>query len=135
VIWGATRTNDHGEGTGGAYNAIPGLNNTSFKVLREREEIQFDSTFDSEYIILEYITDGLDADAATKVHPYAKKTIEAYIRWQYKLHNRNAGDGERMAAKMEWDAEHRKLRGRMSNLTLTDIYNAFLRGYSGTYKN
>jgi hypothetical protein len=135
VAWFATRVNDHGEHTGGMYNHIPGFNSSSFKVLREREEIQLDGTFASEYIILEYITDGQEADAATKVHPYARRTIEAYIRWQYLLHNRNAGNGDRIAAKMEFDAEHRKLRGRLSDLTLTDIYNAFLRGYSGTYKN
>jgi hypothetical protein len=135
IAWHMVNRNANGEQTGGVFNYNPGLNNVSFKILREREQIQFDSSFDLDYVILEYITDGQDSDAATKVHPYAIKAIESYICWQYKLHSRSYGGGDRQEAEREFNKQHKRLRSRLNDLTLTEIYNAFMQGYSGTYKN
>jgi hypothetical protein len=100
-----------------------------FKVLKERNEIQLSADFPYSYVILEYITDGLEADNATMVDPEAREAIEKYILWQSKVHNRNASEGEKMAAELRFDKEHRLLRASKANWTRENIINAVRSGY------
>lgn len=121
------------------YNVLPGNHTTSgesigryfgfqarmisdgYKIVKERNEIQFDENIGTNYIILEYISDGNHADAATKITPYAQATIDAYIKWQEKENSRTYGEMEKERAKQEFENQSRKLRARMSDLTLDDI--------------
>lgn len=130
------RTNEYNENTGRLFGmgSYPSAN--GFKVLRERDggEIQFDDQTGMKAIILEYISDGQTIDNATKVHPYAQATIEAYIIWKMKHFGRHYSRQEAMLAKAEFDQLHKNLRSRLNKMTITDIKNIIRGGYAATYK-
>jgi hypothetical protein len=127
----AWSTNDNGEILGRVFNNGAGTTQNSFKVLRERGEIQLDNRFEADYIILEYIGDGLDGDADTEVHPYSLATIEAYISWKS---SRNA-DNIQSPEGYNFYNNHRILRARMNEISLLDIQRSKEKGYKATIKN
>lgn len=100
---------------------FPGAN--GFIVLPERGEIQLDNASCAKWIILEYISDGQDCNSATRIDPYAQKTIETYIIWMMKENGRQYSMGERQTARQEFLNQQRILRARKDDLTLTDIKN------------
>lgn len=108
-----------------------GRSSAQFQPVNERNEIQLDAWFPGDFAVLEYITDGQEMDAATKVHPYAQATIEAIIRWKREVNKRG---GQPAYFEDQVNKEARKLRGRVSNLTLVDIQNIFFGAYSHTYR-
>lgn len=120
--------------TGGIFNHRPDQSGYKFKVLPERGEIQFDQDFPFSEIVLEYIGDGLDGDAATQVDAYAIDTIESYIMWQAALHNVRQGDNPNFRKEV-YDKAHRILRARKNSMSREDILNSIRKGYSATYKN
>lgn len=63
--------------------------------------------------VLEFTTNGLECNAATKIHPYAQRTIETYIEWKTSPNRNNP----RSAEAVEHGDEHNKLRGRLNDLT------------------
>lgn len=67
---------------------------------------------DGKYI-LEYLTDGNDCDAATRVHPYAQMTIEDYVVWK-KSPNRDRNNSSEAMAYFD---SHKILRSRLNDLT------------------
>jgi hypothetical protein len=93
---------------GGAF-AYTGNYSDSFKLLRDDNRIQLNEGMigDTE-AILEYISDGMNADAATKIHPHAYQAIKVYIEWKM---DRNP-NGERM-----FNNERQKIRARRNDLT------------------
>jgi hypothetical protein len=106
-----------------------------FKVITERDEIQLTPGYPYSFVILDYITDGMDTDAATRVDPLAREAIEKYILWQSLVHKRSAGEGEKREAERRFHDEHRLLRASKNNLTKEDIIHAVRSGYSSLYKN
>lgn len=118
--WRTTHYNEYGENTGRYFGAGDTYNDY-YKVIPERNEIQVDETLGVEEIVVEYISDGQDADAASKITPYAQATIEAYINWQHKENNRTYGLGERQMAEMEYIKQRKILRARKSDLTLEGL--------------
>lgn len=128
--------NLNGEAVGRQFGYMGGNNPNTFKVLRERNggEIQFDISASGD-IILDYISDGLSADADSQIHPYAAAAIEAYINWQMKENSRAYNMGEKEQAKQLYDYEYRTLRGRLMSFTLTDLRRVLHQNYSGTIKN
>lgn len=129
------RRNSYDEFTGGIFNNRADWNGSNFRVVPERDEIQFDSDFPFSEVILEYIGDGLDGDAATRVDAYAIDTIESYIAWQVELHDRRSSMGVIDYKKGVYDKAHRILRARKNAMSKDDIINSYRKGYSGTYKN
>lgn len=125
--------NDHSEYTGRHYGANIDRFDT-FKVLRERNEIQIHQGLSDENIILEYISDGSEIDNATQITPYAKATFEAYINWKLKENGRSYSEGERMRAQKQFDHQHRILRARMDPFTLADLRAIIYRNSSGAPK-
>lgn len=127
--------NMNGESMGRQFGFKGGNNPYGFKVLRERNggEIQFDITATGS-IILDYISDGMESDAATEIHPYAQATIEAYIFWQLKEHNRSYSPSERQLAKEQYDKEHRILRARLFSFSMTDLRRILQQNYGGAVK-
>jgi hypothetical protein len=126
--------NDNGEPLGRLFGFNAGWIQDGFKILRERGQIQVDQQLCATSIYLEYISDGQCSDNATKVHPYAQKTIEAYILWQFKKHSSAYGLQERKIAKDEFSDERRLLRARMNGLTAQDIKRIVRKSYSATIK-
>lgn len=89
-----------------------------FKVLPERNEIQLSEYIDADYVVIEYISDGVsDADAATKVDINAQRAIEAYDFWKSSKNRDNPFSPEAEAFNMA----HRVLRARKNKLTADDV--------------
>jgi hypothetical protein len=126
--------NDNGQPMGRLFGFNAGWIQDGFKVIRERGQIQVDQSLCASNLYLEYISDGQCADNATKVHPYAQKTIESYIIWQFKQHSRAYGSQERKLAQNEFSDQRRILRARLNDLTASDIKRIVRKGYSATIK-
>lgn len=88
---------------------------SGYKLLRDQNRIQLgESMIGQTQAILEYISDGMSVDAATKIHPHAYQAVKVYIEWKM---DRNA-DGER-----KFGLERRKIRARRNNLTPQSLNN------------
>jgi hypothetical protein len=133
--WMFPNINDLGESLGRMYGFPTGYNGISYKFIRERNQIQFNESFPSKTVVLDYIGSGECITNATQVIPYAIKTIEAYIDWQYKLHQRRVNISEEQLAKKEFGAQWRKLRARMDELDLLQIRQILQRSYLSSPKN
>jgi len=116
-----------GENLGRLYG-FRSIGNDTYKVIWERCIIQLNESFISKQISLDFIGDGSCCDSATKIHPYAIATIEAYIEWQCKDTNRNYANAE---AEKQWYLHERKiLRGRKSDVTIPGIKRSIQNGYN-----
>jgi hypothetical protein len=127
-IWAS---NDRGELLGRGFNIQAGTTHNSFKILRERGEIQMDNRFAADYIVLEYIGDGLDTNAETSVHPYAQSTIESYISWK----SSPSRDALQSNESLLFHNNLRILRARMNDTTILDFLRAKQKGYKATVRN
>jgi hypothetical protein len=110
----------------------------SFKVLPRRGEhgeIQLSADYPYDFIILDYITDGLEADAATTIDPLAVRALEKYIMWQKLEHTRSAGAGNKREAERKFNDEHRLLRAAKNNLTTAEVIHAVRSGYGALPRN
>lgn len=106
-----------GENIGAYYGIGAGPETDTYNVDEKRGVIILNENLSEDTIRAAYISDGSTANAATRVHPYAQKTIEAYADWQYKLHSKSFSGYEAQAAEREFYNQARILRGRMSDLT------------------
>lgn len=121
-IWGAMQwwginINTNGENTGSYYGLGAGSEPDTYKIIEERNVIQLNQNVGNSKIVLIYTGDGTFANAASKFTPYAQKTVEAYIDWQYKLNSKSYGMGDANQAERVFYNELRKLRARKNNLT------------------
>jgi len=111
-------TNDYGEFLGGYYNYRQSAAADGFRVLRDRSEIQLSELLMADFIILEYISNGAESDAATMVDPYAQAAIEAYIHWKSNkqvMNNWFSPEGQMYKRQVEI------LRARKNDLSVDDI--------------
>lgn len=134
-FWAFPNIDDLGEAIGRMYGVNTGYNQAWYKLIPERNQIQFSERFPSTTIVLEWIGSGECANNATQVSPYSIKTIECYIDWMYKLHQRKPNLGEVETAKRLYGNELRKLRARMSNLDTVQIRQILQRSYQGSPKS
>lgn len=117
IRWFGYNINTNGENTGGYYGIGAGGEADTFTIDEVRNVIKLNQDLTDGKIVLEYLGDGSFSNAATKITPYAQKTIEAYIDWQYKLHSKSFGAYDHQAAEREFYNELRKLRGRKNDIT------------------
>jgi len=117
VQWWGININTRGENTGGYYGLGAGSEPDTFTIVEERNVIQLNQRITNSKIVLEYISDGTFADAATKITPYAQKTIEGYSDWQYKETSKSFGAYDAERAKRIFDRQHEILRARKNDLT------------------
>lgn len=133
-FWYTNYINDKGEHLGRIFNNKPGFRN-SFQIIRERNEIQLDTSFTGTTITMDYITDGLTINASNSIHPYATAAIEAFILWKMKDHARQYSLSERQISKDEFYNQLRILKGRLSNIDTNQIQRSLASGYGPTIKN
>ena len=119
--WFTVRYNDYGENIGRSFGFGAGHQEDTFQIFKERNQIQLDQTFSVENIVLQYVSDGQEADSATQIDPYAIKTIQAYIGWQTRENNRNYNMGERQMAQNEYVRERKILRARKADWSVEKI--------------
>lgn len=125
--------NDKMETTGRFYGGLSNDTNV-FKILKERNEIEVHNGLNSNTIVLEYISDGSEVDNATQINPYVKMTIEAYIEWKYIQNSRSHGIGEEQWAMKKFEHERKIARGRLNDITMSDIKNAIRRNTHASIK-
>jgi hypothetical protein len=131
--WYTNYMNEYGERIGRMFNYD--FNGDSFQIVKERNVIALNPQLAGvEYIVLDYISDGIDSDAATHVNPYHIAYIKAYIDERHKFHNRQYSLSEREEARREKEKELRKVRAASDPLTIEDVKRMFRRNHTGTYK-
>ena len=117
--WYTTHWNNFGENIGRYYGSRGGYSDT-FTISKDRNQIQLNEHLQGlENIYLQYASDGSDSGSATTIDPYAELTIQSYMMWQHKNHNRTYSETERAIAKQEYIQQRQILRARKSDLTLT----------------
>jgi hypothetical protein len=131
--WHEAYLNDYGERLGRWFNYDK--NTDTYEIMKERGDIQFHPSLVLDNIVLEYISDGIDADAATRVNPYHIKYIEAYIDDRMKAHGRHYSLAERAEARDLVERELRKVRAVSEPLTIEDVRRSVRRSFTGTYEN
>lgn len=115
--WNTVFWNSNGEFTGRLFG-MTGNQDDTFSVFPERNQIQLRESLCVSHIVLQYISDGMNSDAATQITPYAYQTISNYILWQMKENSRTYSDSEAQRAKGLYIEERLKLRARLSDLTV-----------------
>lgn len=118
--WNTTTFNEYGEFTGRLYG-YQGVYTDTFNIIPERNEIQLNQNLIVGEIVLEYISNGLDATSISKITPYAQATIEAYIDWQYKSNHRHYTNQDSQLSEFEYLKQRQLLRARLSTLTIEEI--------------
>jgi hypothetical protein len=134
VGWIGNRVNDNGENTGGFYGAGAGSEPDTFDFIRERGEIQLNENFTKDFIYLDYLSDGTSLNSATQIDPYAQKTIEKYIDWQFKENSKSFGAYDAERAKQQFYNELRILRGRLDDLKPETVERIINRSRKATLK-
>lgn len=132
--WWNNYTSSYGEHTGRFYGHGGGKQAGFFKPIEERGVIQLDTSITpGTTIYLEYIAFDT-ATIGSLVPKYAESTIESYITWQYKSWSTlyNLGDVDR--AERTFHNNHRKLRARMSDLTIDVIRNTARKHFKQSVK-
>ncbi len=128
--WMFQNIDDLGENLGRLYGFNTGIVPDGFKILPERNQIQFlESARDCKYV-MEYISDGQTSDNATQVDQYAWSTIEGFINWK---RSQNA-DNDHSPESYNYKNLRRQLRARMNELTLYDLRQILYRNYTGAIK-
>ncbi len=122
--------NDWGEPTGRFFGA-PGGSVQGYSVEKQRRQIQLTEGFGAPSIILQYISDGQRADNATQIDPQATRAIQTYTDWQRSANASFKDSGE---ARTFYN-EKRTLRGRLDDLTKTDILNILRNSFVGSPKS
>lgn len=121
--WYIVNWNNFGENIGRWFGGI-GSYIDGFRINKTMNQIKIDDNLFIQNIALEYISDGMDADSATKIDSYAQNAIEAFALWQFYLHNRTYSQGEAEAMYNHYAIERTILRGRLSDLNLDNLKRA-----------
>jgi hypothetical protein len=112
-----TYWNSYGENVGRYFGGVGAMADT-YRVDKTNRQIKINENLFIENIVLEYISDGMDADSATQIDSYAQFAIEAGAMWQFKEHNRTYSEGEAQAAKRDYELERQRLSARLSDLDI-----------------
>lgn len=126
--WWMTNYNAFGENTGRMFGGTGSMADT-FKIDKARNIIQVNQYLAIQECVVEYIGNGLDADSATHIDPYAQATIEAYALWQFKEHNRTYSNNDAQLAQQDYIRERGILTARFSDLSL-DRFKRVVQGNS-----
>lgn len=126
--------NSRGENTGALYGFRSDGSPYIFQVMRERNEIQFDSTISFNKFVMDFISDGRTSSAATRVDPYAEKTIEDWMDWQLDENNRSVPAGEKERKFDKYVGSRTILRARKNDMGPAEILNSMRKNYTGTIK-
>lgn len=129
LFWGTTTINDYGENIGRLFGWGAGYESDTFKVLPGRNQIQLNESITEGEIVLQYISDGGDCDAATQVDAYAQATITSYIKWQMKCNSRSYGIGDAQYSEMEYNKQRQILRARKNSMTIDDLKRILQKNY------
>lgn len=117
--WYTINWNGYGENIGRYFGGNAYAD--TFSVIKERNQIQLNEKLNIQYLYLEYVSNGMNTNSATMITPYAFATIEAFILWKLKEHNRAYSIGERQIAEQQYIQQRKILRARISSLTISEL--------------
>jgi len=135
-FWGSAgwlwywNVNDFGEPTGRFFGATGGTKR-GYKVVKERKQIQMSYDYSEKSVVLQYISNGQSIDTASQIDTQAIQTIRAWQEWKRSGNANNDFSPEAIS----FYNNKKRLRARLSGLTLVDIKNTLRNGYTGTIKN
>lgn len=115
--WYLNNWNAFGENLGRQFGGIGAMPDT-YRVNKARNEIKINENLANLEYVLEYISNGMDADSATHIDGYAQNCIEAFAMWQFKACNRTYGINEERIAEQSYIKERQILIARLSDLTI-----------------
>lgn len=118
--WWVANWNVYGENLGRQFGGV-GVNSDTFKINKARNEIKINENLDVTEIVLEYVSNGMDADSATQIDWYAKDCLEAYCMWQFKENNRTYSASEAELERQKYINQRQILRAELSDLTITKL--------------
>ena len=121
---------DWGEPLGRVFGATGGSPD-GYEVFKERRQIQLYGAYTCGSVILQYISDGQSVDNASMVDTQAFSTIQKYNDWKMSPNANNEFSPEGMA----YMNQRRKLRSRMSTLSVEDIRDTLHKAYTAAIKN
>ncbi len=119
-LWFMVNWNAFGENTGRLFGGV-GTQVDTFKVNKQRNEIKINESLSFTEYVIEYISNGMDADSATHIDWYAKDVMEAYCMWQFKENNRTYSPGEAERSRLEYVNQRQIYRARVSDLTVDKL--------------
>ena len=122
--------NNFGEPTGRFFGAKGGTQ-LGYTVIPERRQIQLTGGFTDGSIVLQYISDGQNADSATQIDTAAFAVIRAYQEWKRSPNADNENSPEGRA----FYNQRRLFRARKNSLNKTDIQNILRNAYTATLKS
>jgi len=130
-LWFYNQLNSNGEYKGGAFGLTVKSNGVGYyKMNRERKEIQFSPTVDSDTLIyLEYISDGYNPKVSTTVNMYAAKLVKLYIHWMRLNYSVSATIAQKEEAKRMYYVEYGKVQNRLNPITVADVLECARDGY------
>lgn len=132
--WNAASYNDFGENMGRQFGYGAGNPTDTYKVIPERNEIQLNQRLNVDSIIVTFIGDGQDVDAATHIDVEAVSCIESYILWQLSEMSRSYSTGDKERLRLLYVAERKKLRARKSDLTIQTLRRIVQKNTRGSIK-
>ena len=122
--------NDFGEPTGRFFGAEGGTS-IGYKVIKERRQIQMSIGFERKSVVLQYISNGQSIDTASQIDTQAIQCIRAWQEWKRSPNANNDFSPEAVT----FYNNKKRLRARLSGLTLIDIKNTLRNGYTAAIKN
>jgi hypothetical protein len=109
-----------GEPTG-RFFGIGNPTNKTYKIIKERNQIQLSESMSTPEIVLQWIDDGRNSDAVTSVEPFALPVINQYIKYGLKNCNRTYSRSEVEYEYQKYIQQRKILRSRKSDLTITAL--------------
>lgn len=91
----------------------------AYNINKEKCEIQFDSYIKADYVIIEYISNGIDCGDAY-IDESLIPAITAYIHWKAVLHDTTKNRLETRMFEDMWKREVRGVMARAAALTAWD---------------
>lgn len=135
-FWGSAgwmwfwNVNEFGEPTGRFFGANGGTS-IGYKFVKERRQIQMSGGFDSGKVVLQYISDGQNVDNASQIDVQSFQCIRSWQEWKK---SPNANNGNSPEALLFYN-ERKKLRARLSGMSLVDVKNVIRNSYTASIKN
>ena len=121
---------DFGEPTGRFFGSTGGTS-IGYKIIKERRQIQMSYGFERKSIVLQYISDGQNINNASQIDTQAIQTIRSWQEWKRSGNANNEMSPEAIT----YYNNKRRLRSRLSGLTLVDVKNIIRNAYTGAIKN
>jgi hypothetical protein len=99
-----------GQFVGGLYGMSGGISEASYRFDRERRTFAFTGTITDNYIVLEYISSGVNLTGSTTIPREAEPAVRTYILWQMVENDPRISQAEKVRREDNYDKAVAMLR-------------------------